>query len=197
MGHVDFGSRARSIKILSQQLQQNVISNVLSKSIKSAATCHLECFITNPWVEKSAFKNLGNQYFRDMFRCVSIVIKLEGWCYLYGSSEMYFSVMLSCISLFAYLEVVLVVRGVARHFLFLYSPTISPPPATLTLLYFYIWEIHIHAFPNLFIYAKFLFCRVCEDEFHRTSPCIFIGVKFALFFSFCHVWKRCRKKLYS
>ena len=74
-------------------------------------------------------------------------------------------------------------------------PQPSLPPATLTLLYFYIWEIHIHAFPNLFIYAKFLFCRVCEDEFHRTSPCIFIGVKFALFFSFCHVWKRCQKKL--
>ena len=138
VGHVDFGSRARSIKILSQQLQQNVISNVLSKSIKSAATCHLECFITNPWVEKSAFKNLGNQYFRDMFRCVSIVIKLEGWCYLYGSSEMYFSVMLSCISLFAYLEVVLVVRGVARHFLFLYSPTISPPRHTHPPVFLYL-----------------------------------------------------------
>ena len=85
-------------------------------------------------------------------------------------------------------------RG-CQTFLVSVFPNHLSPPATLTLLYFYIWEIHIHAFPNLFMYAKFLFCRVCVDEFHRTSPCIFIGVKFALFFSFCHVWKRCQKKL--
>ena len=76
-------------------------------------------------------------------------------------------------------------------------PQPSLPPATLTLLYFYIWEIHIHAFPNLFMYAKFLFCRIYGRIPPQTSPFIFIGVKFALFFSFCHVWKRCQKNSLS
>ena len=53
-------------------------------------------------------------------------------------------------NVFVYLEVV-VVRGVARRFLFLYSPTIPPRCHTHSpvFLYFYIWEIHIHAFPYL------------------------------------------------
>ena len=83
-------------------------------------------------------------------------------------------IVLFCV--FVYLEVV-VVRGVARRFLFLYSPPSRPVSPTLTLLYFCISIFGKSIFMRFPIckYAKFLFCRV-----NSTSPqYIFIGAVFA------------------
>ena len=105
--------------------------------------CHLVCFIISHGRQNLCL-------IRNLI-CLACVFGYFCICIFVGDNRM---------NVFVYLEVV-VVRGVARRFLFLYSPTI-PPAATLTLLYFCISIFGKSIFMRFPIctYAKFLFFRL-------------------------------------